>query len=141
MISYSLSCDNQHRFDAWFRSADAFDEQAARGAVSCPICSSTQIGKALMAPAVSTRSSEMVATAQGQPEVQQMRKLLQALRKKVIAEADYVGDRFAEEARKIHFEEVDARGIYGEATRDEVAGLLEDGVEILPLPNLPEEAN
>ena len=71
----------------------------------------------------------------------EIREALRALREKVTSEADYVGDKFAEEARKIHFKDVEARGIYGEATRDEVAGLIEDGVDFMPLPNLPEEHN
>lgn len=142
MISYSLSCAEGHRFDAWFRSADAFDTQAAQGAVACPVCGSTAVTKALMAPAVATsRRAETISAASGQPDLAEVRRMLQALRRKVMAEADYVGDRFAEEARKIHFEEVDPRGIYGEATREEVAGLLEDGIDFLPLPGVPDEAN
>jgi hypothetical protein len=141
VIQYSLACENQHKFDAWFRSAEAFDEQAGRGIVTCPICSSAKVEKALMAPAVNRSGSDKVAVAAGHPSQAEIREFLRAMRKKVTSEADYVGDKFAEEARKIHFKEADARGIYGEATRDEVAGLLEDGVDFLPLPNLPEEAN
>ena len=77
----------------------------------------------------------------GHPQHQELRDAMLALRKKVTSEADYVGDKFAEEARKIHFKEVDARGIYGEATREEVTSLIEDGVDFMPLPNLPEEHN
>lgn len=141
MISYSLVCDKSHKFDAWFRSAEAFDAQAERGIVTCPICNSVRVGKALMAPAVSRMSSDKVSLSSGHPQQSEIRELLRAMRKKVTSEADYVGDRFAEEARRIHFKEADQRGIYGEATRDEVAELIDDGVDFLPLPNVPEEAN
>jgi hypothetical protein len=141
VIQYSLICENAHTFDAWFKSAAAFDEQHARGIVSCPVCTSGQVEKAIMAPAVNRTDNERVSLSAGHPEAHQVREMMRALRTKVTSEADYVGDKFADEARKIHFKEVEARGIYGEATRDEVAGLVEDGVDFMPLPNLPDEAN
>jgi hypothetical protein len=141
VITYSLACENQHKFDAWFRSAEAYEEQHAKGIVTCPICGSAKVDKALMAPAVSRITSDKLSLSSGHPMQAEIREFLRAMRKKVMAEADYVGDRFAEEARKIHFKEADPRGIYGEATRDEVAELIEEGIDFLPLPHLPEEAN
>ena len=140
MITYSLACDNQHKFDAWFRSAEAYDEQHGRGIVTCPVCGSLKVDKALMAPAL-RMTSDKLSLSTGHPMQSEIRDFLRAMRKKVTSEADYVGDKFAEEARKIHFKESDPRGIYGEATRDEVAELLDEGVDFLPLPQLPEEAN
>jgi hypothetical protein len=99
------------------------------------------VQKQMMAPAVSRAEAEKVSLSIGHPEHRQLREAMRALRQKVVSEADYVGDKFAEEARKIHFKEVDPRGIYGEATREEAAALLEDGVDFMPLPNIPEEAN
>jgi hypothetical protein len=141
VISYSLVCDNSHKFDAWFRSAEAYDEQAERGIVTCPLCNSTKVHKALMAPAIGRMSSDKVSLSSGHPQQAEIREMLRVMRKKVTSEADYVGDKFAEEARKIHFKEAEARGIYGEATHDEIAELIEDGVDFLPLPHVPEEAN
>lgn len=141
MIQYSLLCENQHRFDAWFRNVAAYDEQLARGIVTCPVCASAKVGKALMAPAVSRAGSDKVALTAGHPRHAEIMAMLRAMRKKVETEADYVGDRFAEEARKIHYKEADARGIYGQATSEEVASLVDEGIEFLPLPQLPEEAN
>jgi hypothetical protein len=141
VIQYSLICDNGHKFDAWFRNASAYDEQHRRGIVSCPLCDSRAVDKALMAPAVSRASSEKVSLSIGHPQHAELREAMKAMRAKVTAEADYVGDKFAQEARKIHFKDVEARGIYGEATHDEVAALIEDGVDFMPLPNLPEEHN
>ena len=141
MISYSLVCDRSHKFDAWFKSAEAYDEQAGRGIVTCPICNSGKVGKGLMAPSVSRANSDKVSVSIGHPQQNQLREALRALRNKVTAEADYVGDKFADEARKIHFKEIDARGIYGEATREEVASLVEEGVDFMPLPSIPEEHN
>ena len=141
MIQYSLVCENDHKFDAWFASASAYDSQSKRGIVTCPICDTRQVEKALMAPAVSRAGSERVSLAIGHPQHEQIRAALRAMRDKVMSEADYVGDRFAEEARKIHFKDVESRGIYGEATTDEVAALVEEGVDFMPLPNIPEDHN
>ena len=141
VIQSSLVCNNDHKFDAWFRNAQAYDEQQGRGVLTCPVCTSAKVAKAIMAPAVSRASSDKVALSIGHPEQRQLREAMKALRQKVTSEADYVGEKFAEEARKIHFKEVDPRGIYGEATRDEVASLVEDGVDFMPLPHLPDEQN
>lgn len=141
MIHYSLICDSKHTFEAWFASADAYDTQAKRGIVTCPMCGSGAVEKAIMAPAVSRPQTDKVALSIGHPEHAQFRAVMQALRHKVTSEADYVGENFAEEARKIHFKEVESRGIYGEASQDEVAALIEEGVDFMPLPNLPEEHN
>jgi hypothetical protein len=141
VITYSLTCENAHRFDAWFRNAAAFDDQHGRGIVTCPVCQSAQVEKAPMAPAVARSGSEKVALSAGHPQQAELMKMIRAMRNKIVSEADYVGDRFAEEARKIHFREADPRGIYGEATREEVTGLVEDGIDFLPLPPLPEEHN
>lgn len=141
MIQYSLSCQNGHSFDAWFASAAAYDTQQARGLVSCAVCGVTDVSKALMAPAVARTDKGKVSLSAAHPEAAKFREILRAYRQQVVSEADYVGDRFADEARKIHFEEVEARGIYGEATRDEVAALAEEGIEFMPLPDLPEEHN
>jgi hypothetical protein len=145
VIHYALVCENAHKFEAWFRNAQAYDDQHARGIVTCPVCSSASVDKAIMAPSLSRsgseKMSEKMSLSIGHPEHAQIREALRALRRKVMSEADYVGDKFAEEARRIHFKDVEARGIYGEATRDEVASLIEDGVDFMPLPNLPEEHN
>ena len=141
MIHYSLVCDNSHKFDGWFASADAYEAQKGRGLVTCPVCTSTAVDKAIMAPAVSRSGSDKVALSAGHPMQAQLREAMLALRNKVTSEADYVGDRFAEEARKIHYKEVDQRGIYGEATREEVSALAEEGIDFMPLPSLPEEHN
>lgn len=141
MIHYTLVCESEHKFDGWFRNAEAFDEQNGRGIVICPVCNSSSVAKALMAPSVSRPASDKVAVSVGHPQQARLRELLKALRDKVTSEADYVGDRFADEARKIHFGEIDPHGIYGEASREEVASLLEDGIDVMPLPQLPEERN
>ncbi|KQZ14645.1 hypothetical protein ASD44_11640 [Mesorhizobium sp. Root554] len=141
MIRFSLICEREHEFEAWFRSNDDFDAQKKRGLVDCPSCGSHKVEKALMAPAVSTsRKQEKVALAVGD-EQRKMMAQLKALSEKVRENSEYVGEKFAEEARKIHFGETDARGIYGEATLDEAKGLAEDGVEFMPLPIFPDDRN
>jgi len=141
LICFSLICEHEHEFEAWFRNNDDFDKQKKRGFVDCPTCGSHKIEKALMAPAVSTsRKQEKMALAMGEAQKQAMAQL-KALAEKVRENADYVGDKFAEEARKIHFGETDPRGIYGEATPEEAQSLAEDGVEFMPIPSFPEDRN
>ncbi len=101
----------------------------------------TAVEKAIMAPAVNRSGSGKIAVSIGHPDQAKLREAMLALRNKVISEADYVGDKFAEEARKIHYKEIDAHGIYGEATREEIAALVEEGVDVLPLPGVKEEHN
>lgn len=141
MIRFSLHCDHGHEFEGWFRNNADFDRQAEMKLVACPSCGSLQVSKSLMAPAVSTsRSKEKLAVGLNEMQkkaLEEMRKLSQQVREN----ADYVGDKFAEEARKIHFGESEQRGIYGEASREEVSSLLEDGVEVMPLPVFPEDHN
>ena len=141
MIRFSLHCEHAHEFEGWFRSNDDFDTQKKRGFVECPSCGSSKVEKALMAPAVSTsRRQEKMALAMGEQQRRAMAEL-KALSQKMRENADYVGDKFAEEARKIHFGEMEARGIYGEATAEEAKGLIDDGVDFMPIPVFPDEQN
>ena len=137
MIRFSLHCDHDHEFEGWFRSNDDFDTQVEKQLVSCPVCGSDKVGKALMAPSVATgRQKEKIAIA-----MSKMASELREMAKKVRENSDYVGSDFAEEARKIHFGEAEQRGIYGEATRDEVEALVDDGVDVMPLPVFPDDHN
>ncbi|MDB5613522.1 MAG: hypothetical protein JWQ22_1175 [Devosia sp.] len=141
MIQYSLHCSQGHTYDAWFKNAAAFDEQQTRGIVTCAICGDVAVSKAPMAPSVTRSGADKISLTSAHPDAAKFRAMLREYRQKVTGEAENVGDRFAEEARRIHFEEVEARGIYGNATRDEVVALAEEGVEFMPLPDLPEEHN
>ena len=150
MIRYSLQCHKHHAFEGWFRNSADFDKQAKRKLVTCPQCGSTKVTKALMAPNVSTsrskaKSKEMMvanpeATAEGEKK-RELLALMRRLRAEVEKNAEYVGPRFADEARKMHYDEVEKRGIYGEATPDEARALHEEGIEFYPLPQLPEDQN
>lgn len=141
MIKFGLICEREHAFDGWFRSNDDFDRQKKRGLVECPACGSAKVEKALMAPAVSTgRKKDKIALAMNESQKQAMQQL-KALSQKMRENSDYVGDKFADEARKIHFGETEARGIYGEATPDEAKGLIDDGVEFMPIPTFPDDQN
>ena len=149
MIHYTLICEAEHGFEGWFRSSGDFDGQAAKGLVSCPTCGSIRISRALMAPNVRSAKvkAEREETARRQavmmpdPAQKMMLEALREIRKKVTENATYVGDRFAEEARRMHHGEVEHQGIYGEATSEEVSALTEEGVEFQPLPALPEDRN
>jgi hypothetical protein len=142
MILYTLKCDRDHEFEAWFRSSADYDRAAKAGENTCPVCGSAEVGKALMAPAIAgTKKSEKVSLAAPDPRNAVMREALKEFRKKVTENADYVGDKFAEEARKIHFNETEQRGIYGEATPEEARELADEGIAFQALPPLPEDRN
>jgi hypothetical protein len=141
MIHLALRCEHDHAFDGWFRNSEDFEKQRKRGLVGCPSCGSSSVEKALMAPSVSTgRKKEKMALAMDATQKKAMAEL-KALTEKMRENADYVGDKFAEEARKIHFGEADPRGIYGEATAEEAKSLAQDGVEFMPLPVFPDDQN
>jgi hypothetical protein len=139
MIRFSLCCDNDHDFEGWFRSNEDFDGQAARGLVTCPACGSANVGKALMAPAIRTAEERAPATLALDPDKREMMKALRDMVRAVKANAEDVGETFPEEARRIHHGEAKARGIYGRASREEARALIEDGIEVAPLPDLPDD--
>jgi hypothetical protein len=142
MIKYSLSCDNGHAFEGWFSTGADFDRQVETGFLTCPICNSAAISKSLMAPSVST-SRKKEAKQQMAMDIarrEAMAKLREAVNH-VRAHAEDVGERFPEEARKIHYGEADARGIIGEASLSDVRELLDEGIDIAPLPDLPDEGH
>lgn len=148
MICYALACDAGHGFDSWFRSSDDFDMQTARGLVNCPHCGSAHVLKQIMAPRLArTDRNEPAALAEATPvalvneKAQALRAMVAEFRKQLATNSEDVGGRFAEEARKIHYGEREARTIHGQATGEEAKALAEEGVGFLPLPVLPEERN
>ena len=155
MIRYALICDEAHEFESWFSSVSGFDEQARRGFVTCPHCNSPRVTKAIMAPNVARRDRDEAAPAPVQPAQEQqpqdmllvdskmaeVRAMVRALREKIMEHTTDVGAAFPEEARKIHDGDAEARPIRGQASFEEARALIEDGVEIMPIPLLPEERN
>lgn len=159
MILYELNCSGGHAFDAWFKDADNCDRQLKRKIVECPVCGDTSVAKALMAPRIGKSAKTEIAPAltvpaavpAGVPALRpnaadggkmammaaNMRETLSEIRKQIEANCDYVGGNFAEEARKIHYGETEARGIYGEASDEQHQELVEEGVEIARIPWLP----
>jgi hypothetical protein len=134
MIVYDLVCSAAHRFEAWFGSSSDYDDQQRRGLLACPVCGSGEVGKAVMAPAVPAKSNR-AADAAGLANDDPMVRLLM-LQRAFEAGSDYVGKRFAEEARAIH-RTGEARRVHGEATAEEVQALHEEGIPLLPLPFRP----
>ena len=154
MIRYALVCDKGHDFESWFADSAAYDKQAKRKLIACPQCGSTKVEKTLMTPRLSgARKREAPAEAPAQPaadkapvamlspQEQQMRAKLKELRHQLTKNADHVGAKFPEEARKMHYGEIEHRSIYGEASPDEAKSLAEEGIEFHPLPVLPDEHN
>lgn len=168
MIQYALNCDQGHAFDSWFQNSSAYDRQVKRGLVTCPVCGSAKVEKAIMAPRLArtdidaprqpapaqpTLAAPAVAPAvppappgktpvamMSAPE-RELRQKLKELRDHITKNASYVGPRFPEEARKIHYGETEHRSIYGEASPDEAKSLHEEGIEFHPLPILPDDKN
>jgi len=142
VIKYSLGCENGHVFEGWFAQSADFDRQVESGFLTCPVCNSTAISKSLMAPSVSTarkkEAKQELAMNMARHEV--MAKLKEAVAG-IRASSEDVGEKFPEEARKIHYGEADARGIIGKASFDEVRELIDEGIDIAPLPTLPEDGN
>jgi hypothetical protein len=162
VIRYALVCDQGHEFESWFRNSAAHDEQVARGLVACPLCGSAKVQKALMAPALakSEKRAPPPPTPQGEKpdekqgerpdkapvvmvsdEERELRAKLRELRAHLLKNADYVGERFPDEARRMHYGEIEHRSIYGEASPDDAEALIDEGIEFHPLPRLPDDRN
>jgi len=151
VIRFSLACEAAQSFESWFRDGAAYDEQQERGLLTCPVCGSSKVEKAIMAPQIARKDREAAPppndasspapVALLTPEQTQLRAKLRELRELMTQNSDNVGDKFAQEARRMHFGEIEHRQIHGEANREEVSALLDDGVEVMPLPGLPEDRN
>src|SRR5262245_416845 len=161
MIRYSLDCEHGHDFESWFASSDAYDKQVKRKLVTCPVCGSPKVEKAIMAPRLARTGKGRPAlpepvpasvpapvppepkapVAMISPQEREFRQKLKALRDHLVQNAEHVGPRVPEEARKMHYGEIEHRSIYGEASPDEAKALHEEGIEFHPLPTLPEDRN
>lgn len=156
MIRYALTCDKAHRFESWFQDSAAYDKQTKRGLVACPHCGSAKVEKAIMAPRLSATAKKRGAQAAPaaeqlapdkapvamlSPQELEFRAKLKEIHDHLTRNADNVGGKFPEEARKMHYGEIEHRSIYGEASRDEARELAEEGIEFHPLPALPDERN
>lgn len=143
MIVYRLVCSSGHEFEGWFNNSAMFDEQASKQVLDCPFCGDTDVQKAIMAPAIGKSAETMTAppAQKGQPDHSKIRQFMAGYRKFIEANAEYVGPKFAEEARKIHYRETEERHIYGESTLKQARELVEEGIEIAPVPPDPEKLN
>jgi hypothetical protein len=178
MIRYALACDQGHSFETWFQNSAAYDKQRKRSLVTCPLCGSAKVEKAIMAPNVAANASISASSSEAagpqppgpspappnpvppplqpapmppippknpvamvSPPERELRAKLKELRDHIVKNANYVGSRFPEEARKIHYGETEHRSIYGEASPEEAKELHEEGIEFHPLPILPDDKN
>ncbi len=158
MIRYSLRCERDHGFESWFQDSSAYDAQVKRQLVSCPVCGSVQIEKAIMAPRiVGKKARDRVEPAPAVPvpaeapatastplmmaQERELRAKLKELRDHIVKNADNVGGQFPNEARKMHYGDIEHRPIYGEASPEEARSLVDEGIEVSPLPVLPEDRN
>jgi hypothetical protein len=160
MIRYNLRCERGHAFESWFQSSGAYDSQVKRKLVNCPSCGSAEVEKAIMAPQIARTRKAGTAPEIQQPEAaprevaapatstplmmaqeRELRAKLKELRDHVVKNADNVGERFPNEARKMHYGDIEHRPIYGEASPDEARSLIDEGIEVTPLPVLPDDRN
>jgi hypothetical protein len=162
MIRYSLRCERGHAFESWFQSSSAYESQEKRKLVNCPACGSTKVERAIMAPQIVSKRGRDIAAPAPVPapaaalstdvaappstpllmaQERELRAKLKELRDHIVKNADNVGERFPNEARKMHYGDIEHRPIYGEASPDEARSLIEEGVEVSPLPVLPEDRN
>jgi len=157
MIRYALQCERGHAFESWFQNSSAYESQVKRKLVSCPACGSAKVEKAIMAPRIVGKKAaespenppaapaDVVAAPASTPLVmaqeRELRAKLKELRDHIVKSADNVGERFPNEARKMHYGDIEHRPIYGEASPDEARALIDEGVEVTPLPVLPEDRN
>ena len=158
MIRYALSCDKRHEFDIWFKNSADYDRQRKRGLVSCPACGSAKVEKAIMAPSLGRSSKPITAPAPSEPppaaapdakapvaimspQEHEFRSKLKELREHLTKNADNVGAKFPEVARKMHYGEIEHRSIYGEASPKDAKEMHEEGIEFHPLPILPDDRN
>ncbi len=136
MIKYNLICRHDHEFEAWFSSSKDYDVQRKERLVHCPFCGSAKLEKAIMAPNVSTSRKKTAIHSKRKEALAVMNAAAQTIRKEIEDKCDYVGEKFADEARAIHYGEKEERPIYGEASAQEAAALKEEGVGIAPLPEI-----
>jgi hypothetical protein len=154
MIRYALCCAKGHSFESWFQNSSAYDKQAKRGLVTCPQCGTAKVEKEIMSPRLagarkrdaapppsSEPASDKTPVAMVSPQEHELRQKLKELRQHLTKNSDYVGPKFPEEARKMHYGEIDHRSIYGEASPDDAKKLHEEGIEFHPLPVLPDDRN
>jgi hypothetical protein len=157
MIRYNLRCDRGHAFESWFQSSLAYESQEKRKLVSCPACGSVKVERAIMAPQiVSKKKRDSAAPSPAAPSTEvttptstplmmaqerELRAKLKELRDHIVKNADNVGERFPNEARKMHYGDIEHRPIYGEASPEEARSLIDEGVEVSPLPVLPDDRN
>jgi hypothetical protein len=159
MIRYALRCERDHAFESWFQSSSAYESQVKRKLVECPTCGSTKVEKAIMAPrivkgTVGKKGREAAPQVAATPEVtapgpqslmmaqeRELRAKLKELRDHIVKNADNVGERFPTEARKMHYGDIAHRPIFGEASPQEARELIEEGIEVAPLPVLPDDRN
>jgi hypothetical protein len=160
MIRYSLQCERGHAFESWFQSSSAYESQEKRKLVNCPICGSAKVERAIMAPQIVSQTRHDRAEPAPAPAVapatevtaptstpllmaqeRELRAKIKELRDHIVKNADNVGERFPNEARKMHYGDIEHRPIYGEASPDEARALIEEGVEVSPLPVLPDDRN
>ena len=158
MIRYNLRCERGHSFESWFQSSSAYESQEKRKLVSCPACGSDKVERAIMAPRIVSKKgrdtrpaqpAETTGTEVAAPESTpllmaqelELRAKIKELRDHIVKNADNVGERFPNEARKMHYGDIEHRPIYGEASPDEARALIDEGVEVSPLPVLPDDRN
>ena len=141
MIRYDLICEDEHFFESWFKDSKSYQKQLEANEIACPKCNNSNISKSLMAPGIpkktNTKNGNVIANSSSSSINNAIRKIRDEIKKN----SEYVGDQFPEEARKIHYNEAEMRSIYGKASKKEITELVDEGIDIIQIPEIPDDKN
>ena len=141
MIRYDLVCENEHFFESWFKDSKTYQKQLKANEIVCPECSSCSISKSLMAPGIPKKTNTENGNVIANSSSSTLNNAIRKIRNEIKKNSEYVGDKFPEEARKIHYNEAEMRSIYGEASKKEITDLVDEGIDIIQIPEIPDDKN
>ncbi len=141
MIRYDLVCDKEHFFESWFKDSKSYQRQLSKNEILCPECNSHIISKSLMAPGIPKKTNAKNSNVIANNSSSSLNNAIRKIRDEIKKNSEYVGDQFSEEARKIHYNEAEMRSIYGEATKQDITELVDEGIDIIQIPEIPDDKN
>ena len=141
MIRYDLVCENEHFFESWFKDSKSYQKQLEANEIACPKCNNSNISKSLMAPGISKKTNTKNGNVIANSSSSSINNAIRKIRDEIKKDSEYVGDQFPEEARKIHYNEAEMRSIYGKASKKEITELVDEGIDIIQIPEIPDDKN
>ena len=141
MIRYDLVCENEHFFESWFKDSKSYQKQLEANEIACPKCNNSNISKSLMAPGIPKKTNTINGNVIANSSSSSINNAIRKIRDEIKKDSEYVGDQFPEEARKIHYNEAEMRSIYGKASKKEITELVDEGIDIIQIPEIPDDKN